>query len=320
MPNPIDFNLIMLSAGFECGGNTTHRHFDSHPQLFTYPFESMLGTPQSANILTPAIPFRYAWPSFDSECTPEQAYQLMYDEETKTYLRTPGRSKFRECGMAMSEETRIDQFVDWWYDLTPVDNYSNALAIPIRPRYVEAYFRATFDAWTNFARTGRETHYLGYLPAIHMDCNKVFADFPTAKMVYVSRNPFSAYADTIKRPFPWSLTKYCQLWNVLQQHALICERKYPNRFFTVRYEDLVADPKATLDFLCECLGLEPFAQTPVPSFNRVPLPGGQIYPWGTIKQATTAANEATAAELTDAQRAAITQECCLMMREWGYLT
>jgi hypothetical protein len=38
-----EFKLIMISAGFEHGGNVTHRHFDGHPELNVYPFESQLG-------------------------------------------------------------------------------------------------------------------------------------------------------------------------------------------------------------------------------------------------------------------------------------
>lgn len=314
------FNLIMLAAGFEHGGNVTHRHFDSHPQLFTYPFESMLGTPQSSNLLTPAVPFRYAWPSFDSEITAEQAYHSFYDEEVKTYLRTRFRSKFKDCGMEINEEARLDGFlthlestwIDRMLDREPSLRFRRA-------DYIEALFRATHDAWTNWNRTGEETHHLGYLPAVHLDADKVFADFPTAKMVYVSRNPWSAYADTIKRPFPWSLQRYCQIHNVLQQHALICRAKWPNQFFTIRYEDLVASPTTTLNDLCDKLGLKGFSEPPAPSFNRVPLLGEQVYPWGTIKRATTDANIATAKELAHEQGVWIGRECSLMIREWGYL-
>ena len=38
-----NFNFVMISAGFEHGGNVTHRHLDGHPQLLVYPFESQLG-------------------------------------------------------------------------------------------------------------------------------------------------------------------------------------------------------------------------------------------------------------------------------------
>ena len=38
------FNLLMLGAMYENGGNVHHRLLDGHPEMFVYPFESQLGT------------------------------------------------------------------------------------------------------------------------------------------------------------------------------------------------------------------------------------------------------------------------------------
>ena len=42
--NKNNFKLLMISAMYENGGNTTHRLLDVHPQLCVYPFESQLGS------------------------------------------------------------------------------------------------------------------------------------------------------------------------------------------------------------------------------------------------------------------------------------
>ena len=39
-----NFRLLMISAMYENGGNTTQRLLDGHPELFSYPFESQPGT------------------------------------------------------------------------------------------------------------------------------------------------------------------------------------------------------------------------------------------------------------------------------------
>jgi hypothetical protein len=39
-----EFRLLMISAMYENGGNTTQRLLDGHPELFSYPFESQPGT------------------------------------------------------------------------------------------------------------------------------------------------------------------------------------------------------------------------------------------------------------------------------------
>lgn len=304
MSNP--FNLIMVSAWHEQGGNVLHRHLDGHPSLFVYPFESQLATPYSSNLLTPAVPQRYAWPEFTTEMTAEQAYQAMWDEELKTYLRTPWRSKFKDCGIEMDEKKRIELF----------NGYSCGNIIPSRQTYVEAFFRSTFDAWANRESSGAETHYVGYSPPILMDADKIFQDFPNAQIVHIVRNPWSGFADTIKRPFPFKLEKYCQIWNIVQLQALTYYNKYKGRFHLVRYENLVQNPKEVMNELADLLGIPQSEKLYYPSFNGKKLE--TVYPWGTIKNITPDSNFATANELTKEQQQNILIESKAMIELLGY--
>ncbi|MDX2017230.1 MAG: sulfotransferase, partial [Planctomycetota bacterium] len=82
-----DFNLIMISAMYENGGNTTHRMLDGHPQLHVYPFESQVGTGFNNDYLASYVPIRYRWPEFPMNQSPEADYEAFWDEELKTYLR-----------------------------------------------------------------------------------------------------------------------------------------------------------------------------------------------------------------------------------------
>jgi hypothetical protein len=315
MSNP--FNLIMVSAWHEQGGNVLHRHLDGHESLYVYPFESQLATTHSSNLLTPAIPQRYCWPEFTTEMTPEQAYQAMWDEELKTYLRTPWRSKFKDCRIEMNEGVRIKSFVDTCASIGYLR--INDGAKPggnTRGDYVEAFFRSTFDAWTNRTTSGRETHYVGYSPPIGMDADKIFADFPNAQIVHIVRNPWSGYADTIKRPFPFSLEKYCRIWSIVQQAAITYSIKYPKRFHVVRYEDLVTDTKGVMDALMTDLGLPLSDAAYYPSFNGKRLES--VKPWGTIVTPTFDANWATANELSDADQERIAIETNVTMEQFGY--
>jgi hypothetical protein len=63
------FKLIMISAMYENGGNTTHRLLDGHPELFAYPFESQVGTNLVSDYLSSYVPFKYRWPEFSLEGT-----------------------------------------------------------------------------------------------------------------------------------------------------------------------------------------------------------------------------------------------------------
>lgn len=312
----MSFNLIMVSAWHEQGGNVLHRHLDGHESLFVYPFESQLATAHSSNLLTPAVPQRYTWPEFTTEMTSEQAYQAMWDEEMKTYLRTPWRSKFKDCGIQMDEASRIEAFVNYCENAKVLNWDGNEQRTNTRREYVEAFFRSTFDSWKNRATSGAETHYVGYSPPIGLDADKIFSDFPNAQIVHIIRNPWSGYADTIKRPFPFGLSRYCQIWNTVQLAAINYKFKYNNRFHLVRYEDLVADPKNVMDTLMSNLGLPYSNKVYYPSFDGKTLKS--VKPWGTIVKATPQANLATANELTSDQKIAIWNESQFMIAQLGY--
>jgi hypothetical protein len=299
------FKLIMISAMYENGGNTTHRLLDGHPELYVYPFESQVGTNLVMDFLTSYVPFKYRWPEFSVSGTVEQDYELIFDEEMKVLLRTPQRSKFKSCGLKINEKERLAAF---------------AACMKGKPRsrahLVEAFFRSTFEAWSNCNRCGKEKAYVGYNPVQVFDTEKIFADFPDAHVVHVVRNPYSGYADTKKRPYPLPLKRYVWTWNLSQHMALTYAEKYPKQFHVVRFEDLVADLGGTTTRLCQKLGLSWSETCLAPSWNGQALK--EVYPWGTIRIPTPEANVATMNELSDQEKAEVTAQSIVMQRVLGY--
>jgi len=156
---------------------------------------------------------------------------------------------------------------------------------------LEAFFGCSFDAWKNLNASGREKAYLGYSPVMCLDTEKIFGDFPHAHILHVVRNPYSGYADTKKRPFPLSLSRYTWTWNLCQHMALTYAERYPKNFHMLRFEDR-------------------------PSWNGVALT--EVYPWGTIRVPTPAVNVATMNQLSDADKADIKSLSIVMQRALGY--
>jgi hypothetical protein len=297
--------VIMLSAMYENGGNTTHRMLDGHPELFVYPFESQVGTSVVNDYLSSYVPFRYRWPEFPLEGDASADYELFFDEELKTFTRVPNRSKFKGADLQIDEAERKRIFVE-----------SMAGRPRTRANLVHAFFKSTFDAWKNVQRTGREQYYVGYNPVQVLDAEKMLADFPDGHMIHVVRNPYSGFADTSKRPWPLSLERYTWTWTYCQLLALTFAEKYPDRFHVVRFEDIVADPAATFGTLCDKLGIGRSDTCLYPSWNGQKME--QVYPWGTVRTPTIEANIATANELTDEQKDRIRALSIVMLRPLGY--
>ena len=298
--SPPSFRLLMLSAMYENGGNLTHRLLDGHPQMFVYPFESQLGTRLVNDHLCSMFPVKYRWPLFALEATPLQDYKAIIDEECKVRARTPHVSKFRHISFDFSDDERCELYC------RHVNESGRS-----RPYNVANFFRATLDAWKDYRRSGEEIFYVGYSPIIVIDAERILQDFPDAHVLHIVRNPWSAYADTKKRPVPLSLENYMLGWTLTQYYALLFREKFPNRVHIVRTEDVMGNSSEALGTVCEKLGCYSSESLKTASFNGIEL--GEVYPWGTIRQATLEKNRATAAELSDAECEEIRS------RAWQYL-
>jgi hypothetical protein len=287
-----DFPLLLISAMYENGGNTVHRFLDGHPQLSVYPFESQLGTALVADGLSSMFPLKYRWPVFPLSGSPASDFASIIDEECRVRARTPHVSKFRHVEFDLSDDERARLYCEY-VGGAPRSTGGNVLA----------FFRATSDAWKNRRASGRERTFVGYSPIVVVDADRILADLPTAHVLHVVRNPWSAYAETKRRPVPLSLDGYLLRWNICQMHALRARARYPDRVHILRIEDVMADPRAALDALCGELGLETSDTLARPTWNGEEL--REVFPWGTIRTPTLEANQATADSLTAEEKEAV---------------
>jgi len=300
-----DFRLLMIGAMYENGGNTSHRFLDGHPQMFVYPFESQIGTRLVNDSLSSAFPVKYRWPVFDLEATPYQDYKAIIDEEGKIRSRTPHTSKFRHMPFDFSDDNRCDLYQSY------IQQSGRS-----RANNVAAFFHATFEAWKDYKRTGSEQVYVGYSPIFVVDADKMLRDMPQGHVLHVVRNPWSAYADTKKRPVPMALKDYMLGWTLNQYYALLFREQFPDRLHIVRTEDVMADPHKTLGGVCGKLGLEAPDSLRTPSWNGTALE--EVYPWGTIRKATPEANRATANELSSEEQQSIRLLAGPYLKSFGY--
>ena len=293
--NPNPYRFIMLSAMYENGGNTTHRLLDGHPELFVYPFESQPGSKYVNDFLSSMYPLKYRWPIFPSSASAEEMYELIIDEEGKVRAKTPYVSKFRTAEFNMSDKDRKTIFLTFLKkkDLT-------------RANVMEAFFRATFDAWKNVNRSGKEKCYVGYSPIIGVDGEKIINDYNgNGFVLHVIRNPFSAYGDTKKRAVPLSIAHYMTGWMLCQYYAKIYSEKYPKNFLVVRYEDIIKDKIGTLSAVLKKAGIGTSKTLAYPSWNGEKLT--EVFPWGTVRIPTEEVNIKTAKELSKSEIAEIYQ-------------
>jgi len=301
------FNFVMISAGFEHGGNVTHRHLDGHPELLVYPFESQLGNRNFNDFLASVERVQYRYPEFPEGLTAEELYEQMIDEEMKTFLRKRNGSKFRDADCVLDEKNRIKSFVNFLGE-GPFT----------RKRVVEAFFRSTFASWENYYVEPKEDMtYVGYSPAIGVDADRMVRDFPTIKIMHIVRNPFSAYRDTKRRPFPLPLNRYLITWNIYHSTVEMYAKMHPENVKIFRYEDLVADKATFMKSVSEFIGVDFNESMLYPSWNGKEIKD-MIAPWGTVLKSTEDYNKEIIDELTEDEKRKITAGTTALARHFGY--
>jgi hypothetical protein len=300
-----NFPLLMIGAMYENGGNTTHRFLDGHPQLAVYPFESQIGTALVHDRLSSLFPVKYRWPVFALDATPEQDYRAIIDEECKVRARTPQVSKFRDAVFDFSDDARLKFYVD------KISKTGRS-----RANNVAAFFSSTFEAWKNYRTKGSPAYYVGYSPILVVDADKILEEMPGAHFLHIVRNPWSAYADTKKRPVPLTLADYLLAWTMNQYHALLFQKLFSERLHILKIEDILKDSYGTLGRLCEQLKISRVDSLKTPTWNSEPLK--EIYPWGTIRQATPEANRKTAAALSPAEQEEVKLRAGPYLQAFGY--
>ena len=300
-----EFRLIMISAMYENGGNTTQRLLDGHPELFAYPFESQVGTKYVLDHFSSMFPLKYRWPVFPLSGDPAADYETIIDEECKVRLKTPRSSKFRDYPMDMSDRDRKEVFLQVMADRART-----------RASLIEAFFRSSAEAWRDYARSGREHVHVGYSPIIVVDADKIVTDLPGGHVLHVVRNPWSAYADTKKRAVPLSLPHYLAAWCINQMAALTYSKMFPDQVHVLRFEDIVADPVRVLGRFLARLDIAPSPTLARPSWNGNPL--AEVYPWGTVRIPTPEANRSTADELSTSEKDEIRLRAGVVLEHFGY--
>lgn len=302
------FNFAMISAGFEHGGNVTHRHLDGHSKLLVYPVESQLGSRFFNDFLASVERVQYRYPEFPQGLRPYDLYELIIDEEMKTLLRKRDYSKFRNADLVLDEKDRIARFCEILGDKP---HY-------MRSEVIEAFFKSTFAAWRNhhIAPTD-DMVYVGYSPAIALDADRIIKDFPNVRIAHMVRNPFSAYRDTKRRPFPLPLTRYMITWNIYHSTADMFASWHPENMRVFRYEDLVADKRAFMMEMAEFLGVAFEPSMLYPSWNGVELKEN-IAPWGTVLRSTAEYNRDIISELSRDELKQIAAATAPLARHFKY--
>ena len=86
---------------------------------------------------------------------------------------------------------------------------------------------------------------------------RIFAWWPEARCIHIVRDPRDNYASYQQKQGSWSAGKFSAHWNRSTAAGCLNEADYgDDRYWLLRYEDLVTEPEKTLGQICQFLGIE----------------------------------------------------------------
>lgn len=238
-------HLLLISAWNDSGGGYTHRLFDSHPQLYCWPFELQLGTTASESADYPWLKGKFRWPVFPPGLTePRQMFDQILDTELKERLEFPASSKFRDYELQASLEE--------WRQV-----FSRRLSPwPTSGEILRCYLQSFFDVDRGYVVTGRERGVVGHCPNVIVDADRVFSDFPRARVLHIVRCPLSGIVDMRRRNPKLTAEEYGTRWNTINFVAGQLHWEDPQRVRVVSLRDLIFTPRQVMSSVCQWLDLE----------------------------------------------------------------
>lgn len=110
----------------------------------------------------------------------------------------------------------------------------------------------------SLAATGDETYFVDKAPRYALIAEELLETFPDATFILLWRNPLAVAASLLETYHggAWRLHRADDHLYLGLPRLLDVAGNYADRVYTLRYEDLVADPKGTIGAVAALLGLE----------------------------------------------------------------
>ncbi len=150
---------------------------------------------------------------------------------------------------------------------------------PDDPALPRALFLLGLERWSRTVDPGEAVAFLEKTPKTEEHLPALFAAFPTAKVLFAVRDPRGVYVSNRRSPaFRQEPDFIARQWvrSLGRVAAYLDDPDGPVRM--VRFEDLVTDPRATLEPVCSFLGLEWSDCLLTPTVRGVPWGGNAFDP------------------------------------------
>jgi hypothetical protein len=256
---PITVPLALISQIQRSGGTLLSQLFDGHPEIHAHPNELMIGYPK-----------KHIWPRIDLDDRPEQWFEVLFEDMVTQHLNE-GYKKSKK-----HNETFPFIFLPTLQREIFLKYIRTKESINLRD-VLDAYMTSYFGAWINNQNAdGIKKYITAFTPRLAMyeeSITSFFKVYPDGKIISIIRNPKNWYPSAVRHgPKRYGEIKSALTqWKDSANAAIRNKDLYKDRLCIIKFEDLVNNTQAVMQYLAEVLEIKYDDILLIPTFNKSPI-------------------------------------------------
>jgi hypothetical protein len=262
--------LVLICQAQRSGGTLLARLFDGHPECHAHPHELLIGYPRP-----------HTWPELPLDEEPEVWFAklkegylstLFLKGRRKVPLKAPGEKSKGGYPFLMPPAFQRLLFLEEVGRRAPIGSEREVL---------DCYMTSLFNAWLDNQnlRGARKRWVVAFSPrrAWGEGLERFFGIYPDGRLISILRDPLSWFTSAQGRDPGAEPQGLLELWKRSAREMLEAERRFGERVYVVRFEELVLETAGTMRGLADWLGIEFDERLAIPTFNGYPVGPNSSY-------------------------------------------
>ena len=254
--------LVLVSQIQRAGGSLLGQLLDGHPECHAHPHELKIGYPREHN-----------WPPIDL-ARPESWFDVLYEKRSlKNFVGGYHKSAKRRHPYDTFPFLFLSRLQQAIFE-AQVGEHRPATEREVLDAYFTSYFNAWLDNHNLYA--GPKRVVTGFTPRLAMEeanVERLFAAYPDGTLISIVRDPRAWYlsASTYAPEHYADVETAVALWRRSAEAALDAAERHGDRVLVLTYEQLLAEPEATMRRIAGHIGISWSEVLLEPTFNGRPI-------------------------------------------------
>ena len=267
---PVGEPLVLICQAQRSGGTLLARLFDGHPQCHAHPHELHIGARRP-----------HTWPELPLDEEPEVWFAKL-SEEKLSFLFMKGKRRIPlKSGRTEDDNHYPFLLPPEFQRLVFLDEVGRRAPVGSEREVLDCYMTSLFNAWLdnqNLRGAGKRW-VVAFSPrrAWGEGLDRFFGIYPDGRLISILRDPLSWYTSAQGRDPEAAPEGLLELWKRSAREMIEAERRFGERVWVVRFDELLLDTAGAMGRLADWLGIDFDERLAIPTFNGYPVGPNSSY-------------------------------------------